>query len=347
MTETIPTSRKLATVETVVSVHPIPDADAIERVRVRGWDVVVKKGDVSQDQKVLYIEVDSHLSLDDPRFAFLESRGVRTSEDGFRGHVLKTAKLRGQYSQGIVFPLWEFPELAHLAAGDDATPLLPIQKWDPPLPADLGGAVRGQLPSWIPTTDEDRIQNVADLLTAPGDWVATEKIDGTSMTAWVDGETDEGVSGRNWDWTDSDTSSFWRLARENQLHEKLRAAYPGQRAAVQGELFGPGLQKNPLGVPQLRFLAFNVVVNGTVIPRGQWPQSLLDISVPVYDFPFPGTVDEALEQVEQLKSLVTPGRGAEGVVWRLANATQVEVGGYIRRASAKALSRKYLLKNDR
>ena len=37
--------RKLATVERIVAIGPIPDADAIEVATVRGWKVVVKKGE--------------------------------------------------------------------------------------------------------------------------------------------------------------------------------------------------------------------------------------------------------------------------------------------------------------
>lgn len=339
------TNRKLATVETIASIHPIPDADAIERARVRGWDVVVKKGEFAAGDPCVYIEVDAHLDTTDERFAFLAPRGEKTAEDGFRGHVLKTAKLRGQYSQGIVFPLTLFPELSALAPGDDATDILNIRKWDPPLPADLGGQARGMRPHWVPETDEDRIQNHGWLTTVPGNWVATEKIDGTSMTVWVDGDTDEGVSGRNYDWADSATSSFWRVAREFDVHQRLRDAFPGVRAAVQGELFGPGLQGNPLAVPHMRFLAFTVIVDGRELPRAQWPESILEISVPVYDLPFPADSDNALAQVEKLKSLVSPGRDAEGVVWRLFDAVNAEGGGYIHRASFKALSRKYLIKH--
>jgi hypothetical protein len=47
----------------------------------------------------VYFEVDSLLDVADPRFAFLAPRGVRTDPQGRTGHVLKTAKLRGQYSR--------------------------------------------------------------------------------------------------------------------------------------------------------------------------------------------------------------------------------------------------------
>ncbi|MGZ7204990.1 hypothetical protein ACXWOS_11120, partial [Streptococcus pyogenes] len=43
--------------------------------------------------------------------------------------------------------------------GYDLTELLGVVKWDPPLPASLGGTARGNFPSFIYKTDQERIQN--------------------------------------------------------------------------------------------------------------------------------------------------------------------------------------------
>ncbi|WP_159599448.1 RNA ligase (ATP) [Agromyces humi] len=341
-------TRALATIAEIIEVAPIPDADAIERVRVRGWDVVVKKGEFRPGDLCVYIEVDSHLDVTDPRFAFLAPRGTRTTLEGFTGHVLKTAKLRGQYSQGIVFPVAEFPEVAGYAAGDDVTDVLGIVKWEPPIPAALAGLARGAFPSGIAQTDEERIQNLALILTARDhDWIPTEKVDGTSMTAFIEPDYD-GIAGRNWDLQFAENHSMWKLAFEHDLHGALRRAYPdATKAAVQGELFGAGVQGNPLKLNEARFAAFTVQVDGVEIPRGEWPAEVAALSVPVYDLPYPATVDEALAQVEGLKSLIAPDRAAEGIVWRAADTAQVKAGDYYVRASWKAISNRYAMKNDR
>lgn len=340
-------ARALATVEQISSIHPIPDADAIVRARIRGWDVVTRVGEFTEGDTCLYIEVDSHLDTSDPRFAFLAPRGVRTSEDGFTGHVLKTAKLRGQYSQGIAFPIAQFPELTDAAAGEDVTALLPIQKWDPPLPAELAGVARGPLPYWIPKTDEERVENVTGILNAGQglEWVATEKVDGTSMTVWVAGD-ERGVAQRNYDLAPAG-NSFWSLTADLHLHEQLAETYPGSSVALQGELFGPGIQSNPLRMKAPAFRAFTLYVNGCELPRAEWPAFILDIAVPIHPLAFPQTLEECLAQVDGLKSLVSPDRAAEGIVWRGLNRATIEVDGIVQRASVKALSRKYLLKNDR
>lgn len=70
--ETLEAVRSLVTVETVRSMTEIENADFIAIAKVRGWNLVVKKDEVSVGDAVVYFEIDSHLPLSDPRFAFLE-----------------------------------------------------------------------------------------------------------------------------------------------------------------------------------------------------------------------------------------------------------------------------------
>jgi RNA ligase (TIGR02306 family) len=343
--------RSLATVETIGSLHPIDGADAIVRARVRGWDAVVRLDEFQAGDRVVYFEVDSHLDVAEERFAFLEPRGTQTSEAGFTGHVLKTVRLRGQYSQGLVLPASQFPEVDGFAVGADATDALSIVKWDPALPDEVLSVARGFLPSWIPATSEHRIQNDASILTAPGtsNWVATEKIDGESMTIWADGAGEYGVAGRTLDLIDDGNNVKWGLARSTGLLELITqmAADTGLPTVVQGEHFGLGAARNSLRLADVRFLAFAVYVNSVELPRSEWPVWLLAQATPVFDLAFPASADEALAQVDGLKSLVAPQRLAEGVVWRSTTSSSVTLAdGRVRRASAKVLSNKYLMRNS-
>ena len=343
------TSRRLATVETIAEIAAIPGADAIVRARIRGWDVVVKLGEFQAGDPCVYFEVDSMLDVEDARFAFLAPRGVRTDVDGRKGHVLRTVKLRGQYSQGLALPQSSFPELANANPGDDVTEALDVVKWDPPLPAELVGQVRGTRPSWIPATDEERIQNLAAILACPADWVATEKIDGTSMTVYVDPEAGiEGVCSRNLDLLPADSSTLWRLAREHDVHTRLAQTFPGSRVVLQGEVFGAGIQGNPLKLRVQQFAAFTLRVEGREVPRGDWPDWVTELSVPVRaELSFPATVDQALADVDGLKSVVARDRPAEGVVWRAADRASVELpDGKVVRASFKVISNRFLLKHQ-
>lgn len=343
-----PLERSLATVETIESLHPIEGADAILRARVRGWDTVIRLGDFAAGDPVIYFEVDSHLDTADQRFAFLEPRGTQTTEAGFTGHVLKTVRLRGQYSQGLVLPLSEFPELEGTAVGTDVTDALSIVKWDPPLPEEVMKFAKGFLPTWIPATSENRIQNDSSILDAPGtgEWVATEKIDGESMTIWAAGD-EYGVAGRTLDFIENYDNPKWKLAQSTGLLELLRAytTETGLPAVIQGEHYGVGAAQNHLRLADTRFAAFAFYVNSVEIPRAGWPAWLLAEATPVFELPFPATADEALAQVDTLKSLVNPQRPTEGVVWRCLTSNSVTLpDGRVCRASAKVLSNRYLIK---
>lgn len=87
--------RALAHVEQIVDIRPIENADKIEVAQVLGWNVVVSKAENHKvGDKVIYVEIDSKLP-DRPEFEFLRDRKFR----------VKTIKLRGQYSQGLILPM--------------------------------------------------------------------------------------------------------------------------------------------------------------------------------------------------------------------------------------------------
>ena len=100
--------RKLVTVRKVAEIQAIPGADNIELAIVDGWQCVVKKGEFQPGQLGLYFEIDSAIPVSDNRFYFLDVKKKFKDQDVF---VLKTKKLRGQISQGLLLPLSQFPEL--------------------------------------------------------------------------------------------------------------------------------------------------------------------------------------------------------------------------------------------
>lgn len=317
--------RQLVTLETISEINPIPDADAIEVAKVRGWNVVTKKGEFREGEEILYFEVDSLLPISDPRFAFLEPRGVRV-QDGVTGHVLKTVRLRGQYSQGLIKPVFEFPE-----------GIPEIAKFDPPLPAGLEGSIEGQfLYEFAPKTDAERIQNLGRVLPEilSHEWTATEKIDGTSTTIVNDSGTIR-ICSRNWEI--SRPSARFDLADKLNLAEILPVDH-----TLQGEYFGENIQNNPLGIKGTDFRAFNLYQktdNGpVVVPFDLWPAALVPLQVPVLPLTLPQTIDDIVEQADGLKSQIAPQRLAEGIVWQGPKGFDF-LGN---RPGFKAISNKYL-----
>ena len=109
--------RALAYIVTIDEIKPIPNYDRVEHARVGGWWIIVRKGQFNVGDKALYIETDSLVPSDDKRFDFLESKHYK----------VKTIKMCKVYSQGLLMPLSEFPELKDKEVHEDVTKLLGIK----------------------------------------------------------------------------------------------------------------------------------------------------------------------------------------------------------------------------
>lgn len=329
-------TRELITVRTVDAIEKIAGADAIEVAVFGGWRSVVRKGQYRPGDRAVYVEVDAALPLGDARFGFLEPRGSRTIGDA-RFHVLGTMKLRGVISQGLVLPIAEFPEAD---SADDLAAALGVLKYEPPLPAELAGAARGPYPSVLARkTDAERVQNLAEVYPelAADEWFATEKVDGTSTT-FITTPGGLRVCGRNYEWVPSPELTSMQYAAANDL----LATVPPE-LVIQGELYGPAIQANPLAVDAVGYAVFAVWREGSQLPRSDWPRWALERAAPVYaDLRLPGTVDEAIAQADGIESLVAPGRVAEGIVWHRHDAKPMpELDG---RPCFKVISNRWLLR---
>ena len=333
------TERKLASVVKIVDIQPIPGADAIVVATVKGWKVVVKVNEYKVGDLAVYYEIDSFLPIR-PQFEFLRKSSFKRmgSSEGFR---LKTIRLRGQISQGLLTPI---PEgISNPKEGDDLTEALDIVKYEPPIPAQLAGKIKGTFPSFIPKTDEIRIQNFeSEVGFSPVGERAyvTEKLDGTSFTCYFNNGV-FGVCGRNWELSETSDNSLWRMANVLQLKEKMTKH--GKNIALQGELIGAGINGNLYGMSDHKLYFFT----GYDIDKGrrmffdelEWVLFGLQLQmVPVlekYGFVIPNEsniVDYMLKYAEG-KSVLNMEVDREGVVVR----------GLEREFSFKAISNTYLL----
>lgn len=347
--------RTLASIQTVNAVEPIPNADTIERVRVLGWWVVSKKGGHRPGDKVVYCEIDSLLP-ERPEFEFLRASSFKAArpEDGVpAGFRIKTVKLRGQVSQGICFPLSILPPDAPTEEGADVTGLLGVRKWEPPLPVGMGGRVKGGFPTFLPKTDETRVQVLeAALARHRGKtFYLTEKLDGTSFTAFVR-QGEFGVCSRNLWLDEADESNLLvRVAEGLGLEGMLRAARErlGHDVAVQAEVIGPGIQKNRYGLEAVGLRVFNVL-NVDAYRLLDHPAMLavlsetgLELEPQLGTLVLNHTVDELVALSEGTSVLNTQVQ-REGVVFRpLVEEYDEDVGG---RLSFKAINPRFLLKYD-
>lgn len=252
------TTRKLASIKPITYIKPIEGADAIECAIVDGgWPVVVKKGEYKVGDIAIYLEIDSWVPHELAPFL---SKGQEPREyNGVKGERLRTVKLRGQVSQGLLLPI----ELTFWRdIGTDLTESLGIQKWEPPIPAQLQGTMKGNFPHFIPKTDQERCQNLRkEIFETYKDEIyeVTVKLDGSSTTIYVkDGEV--GVCSRNIDLLETEGNSFWKAAREQNIIEPLLqlSKEKGEEYAIQGELIGEGIQGNPEKLKGQRFYLFDI-----------------------------------------------------------------------------------------
>jgi RNA ligase (TIGR02306 family) len=337
--------RALATIRVVGALRPIPDADLIEVAEVDGWQVVVKKGEFKVGDLGIFYEIDSFLP-ERPEYEFLRKSCYRTNYDGTKGFRLKTIRLRGQLSQGLLLPvgsLENFPGGTY-REGDDVTVELSITKWEKPIPAHLTGRCKGNFPTHIvPKTDEPRIQNLprsrVAMKQATG-WYVREKLDGSSLTFFLH-KGEFGVCSRNIWLTETEDNAYWQVLRDNDIEGKLRDVFDD--IAIQGELCGPGIQGNryKLLMPTVYlFSVYDVVEQKYLSDRALVGiGEILELPVaPLYNVfqELPETTAEILE-FSNRKSLVCPEVDAEGCVWR-----SYDIYGH-RQHSFKAISNAYLL----
>lgn len=213
------TQRKMASVQKIASLTPIENSDFLEVAMMEnlGWKVVIKKGELHIGDIVVYFEIDSAIDVKDlpPCLDFLKDRCLkklftsRTPEtSAFSGEYvrIKTIKLRGQISQGLIVPIADiqkcfpdgtFPNIPDIAdsVGADLTQQLNVEVWDRLVEwyeerSQLGTKAQshaaGNFPSWCPRTDETRLENLMEYFTDPemvnADWECTVKEDGSSQT---------------------------------------------------------------------------------------------------------------------------------------------------------------------
>lgn len=352
-------NRKLATVEYIKKLEPIEGADAIEVATIRGWHVVVKKGEFSEGSPCIFFEVDSLLPVL-PQFDFLASRGTKKMlVDGktIEGYRLKTIKLRGQISQGLALPTHAFSSMLETQenweVGTDVTEKLGVVKYEPPIPAQLAGMMRGSFPSFIPKTDEERIQNCEFVLEKYGNvnFYVAEKLDGTSCTVYMkDGELH--VCSRNLDLKETEGNTYWNIARAYELEDVLKKLNEkGKNYALQGEIIGEGIQSNYLKIKGQRFYVFSVydIDAGRYLDYVDFMGVCIAYglaAVPIRDTKFALNLMDSVDRIvadSRRRSEINKEVWAEGYVWRPEKELHDETLG---RVSFKAINPWFLLKYE-
>lgn len=308
-------ARKLASVQIIHEVSDIAGADKIQQASVLGWHVVIGKGEFKDGDMVVYCEIDSILPKEYPPFA------------SFEGKPLKTKKIRGILSQGVCFPIDILPAKLQdeVTVGSDVTEILNIKKYEPDV-NNRKGSTKYPYPTFINKTDETRVQSIESYLHKykGTPCIATEKLDGSSITFWRDFKNGTGelhVCTRNREIVDHQDKFYKTAEKYFRMLEILPMNY-----VFQGELIGSKIQGNRYGFDngQWEIYIFNISV---VTPEGTFPleysemevvcQSVGLKQVPLAYKPFelPDDVDQIVEMAKG-QSKVNPKWIREGIVIR-------------------------------
>lgn len=346
---------KLASIQRIVDVQPIPGADNIEVVTVLGWQIVTKKGEYKIGDLCTYIQIDTVVPAE-KQFEFLESRKYR----------VKTIKLKGQISQGLIIPAVEGKK-----EYDDVTSIIGVTKYSkvdnnpkekrPKAPKkwyrkwiylfkynvlyklfpNLEQKTSDPFPTDIVSkTDEERIQNIPGVLHKykGKKFVVSYKLDGSSITI-INNKTGYRICSRNRELFTND-NEWVRTFQETQFYkhmENLVDLY-GQHVIVQGEMIGkPNGNHHKLDKNEIRL--FNIIVNGKRLSPEQFVAVCNHYSIPHCPVFATLTLNHTMEEVlkmSEIKDCINPKVEAEGLVWRSVDGS----------LSFKAINNKYLLKHE-
>ena len=207
-------------------------------------------------------------------------------------------------------------------------------------------------PAWVKKTDEERVQNMPWILQNKEPWIATEKIDGTSTTFTMKrgkfGKFDFYVCSRNVVFDKPDKACFYdsnvylemaeKYDIENALKDILKSNPKLEWVTIQGETYGPGIQKRDYSATEHKFAAFNFITS----TEGRWNSLEAKELLAFYDIPWVPIIDKEFilpDTVEELLDIATDmsvidGGMREGLVFRSLDGTQ----------SFKAVSNEFLMK---
>lgn len=285
--------RKLAHIEQIEWIKPIEGADKIELCGILGWQcVIAKKDNFKVGDKICYIEVDSVLP-DKPEYEFLRDRKFR----------IRTIKLKGTLSQGLVLPINILPQNpSYFSLGADVTELLGITKYLSPSEREefeqqerklaneknklkkfmmryswfrklfLSKKQKSGFPYWVSKTDEERIQNIPQVLEQFKDKevYVTEKIDYQSatftgkMVPRFGGILDKLIPLKKYQFvvcsrnltTNDKNSLYWKIAKKYNLEQILKE---NPTLTIQGEQGDTNVQGNKYGIKEPTMWVFNII----------------------------------------------------------------------------------------
>jgi len=351
----------LASVQKVLSVTKHPNADTLSICTVLGWQCIIKLDQFKENDLVGYIMIDTIVPEKD-EFEFLRDKKFR----------VRTIKLRGELSQGLVVPL---PE-GKWKEGDDLTDIIGVKKYEKPdnnpireskpkrpttfwkrLKYDfkyhflfrwfpkLRPKTRSVFPKHlVPITDEERIQNTPKVLEQyqGKDFIASYKLDGSSITIIHEknflGKSVYRICSRRFELHDKNNDWYKVFDSTNFKNhiDKLVTIF-GNNIIVQGEAIG-SFNGNHHNLKSNEIRLFNIYVDGKRINQKDFIDICETHHIPHCPKYWEGKLNFTLPEILQFAQIpdpINPKVPVEGLVFRCCDDSNI---------SWKVVNNKYLLK---
>ncbi|GHA85297.1 RNA ligase (ATP) [Streptomyces termitum] len=342
----------------ILTVHPHPNADALELAQVGLYRAVVAKGAYRTGEAAVYLPEQAVLPA-----ALVAELGLTGRLAGRASDRIKAVRLRGELSQGIVCrpAALADTDLARAAAdGTDFAERLGVTKWVPPIPPTMSGEAE-PAPDLLPWTDIENLHRYPGLF-APGEPVVlTEKIHGTACLLTHTAATgrvqvsSKGFGAKGLALREDPRNLYWRAVRGHGLPAvaaRLADRLGATRIGLFGEVYGSGVQDLGYGADarseRLGYALFDVAAEIDGHVRWLDPAAVLEPGeVPLVPRLYEGPYDPDVVLAHATGTETVSGRSAhlrEGVVVRPVTERHSPVTGG--RAVAKAVSPAYLTRKD-
>lgn len=319
---------------TSIKIEPHPNADNIELAVIGGFRSIVQKGKFKDGDLVAYIPEQSIVPN-----SILAELGLEGKLSGLGKNRVKAIKLRGELSQGLVYPA-----KSNWIEGQDVTEELGIVKWEPAIPTHLAGQVdtlskfqhlldnktAEHIPDLAFKYDIENIKNWMNVLEVGEEVVMTEKLHGTLVCIGVvfpdmkEFVSSKGLLARGFLLQDNDTNKnnvYIQAKTLANLANRLSADMFTEPTImyVFGEIFGKGIQDLDYQIQHPTFALFDIAIrnkNGTrFLGEEEFREMCFRIDLPMVPLVYQGGFShELLTQHTVGNSIYTNMQIREGVV---------------------------------
>ena len=339
--------RKLASVQKIVNLAKIGEKCNEEIATVLGWKVLVHAYEFNIGEKVIFFEIDS----------ILPSGKKWTKKIKPKNLHVKTKKNYNEIFQGLVMKLDILKKVDNfqklnlkiedLEEGYDLTEILEVKKFDENSEEGQKELEKKFPSELIEKSDEIRCQsnlNYIELFSGK-EFYSSLKYDGSSATYLIDPNTKKfRVCSRNMGLNLDEKNIYNEIAKKYDIQNKL-LKYEGAYA-IQGEVYGPKVNKNPLKVSELKIAVFTIkdIKNNIYLDFDEMVKLCKEMDLPMVE-----VVEEGVFNYKTIEELVVKSKGnypgtdgpREGLVYRVKKDWNKDG----KRLSFKVINDDYLIKS--